>query len=340
MKTPLPPWLDFFAYPASWLYGCIVKIRNRHYDKHAKVHRVAKPVIAVGNLTVGGTGKTPLVTWIVRKLRLHGYRPAVVMRGYAAVEAAKSDEALEYKERLNDIDVIVGADRVAMIRNYLQAGGLADCFVMDDGFQHRKLHRDLDIVVMDFLRDAFSQRMLPAGWLREPIKGLQRADEVVISHASHVDSEFAMKVEASLGKKPIAWASHQWKALHVYSDKGMAVKTLDWLTGKSVAVRLGIGHPGPVIEALVRLGTKVSKQLHAGDHQPFSKEEIALLLQTSTEVDGIVMTLKDWVKARDVLDTSHLSCPIVVPDLALNIVEGDAALEKQLLSVFQDRIST
>ena len=117
MKTPLPSWLDFFAVPVSWLYTKIIRIRNVHYDKDSNVHTVPLPVIAVGNITVGGTGKTPLVAWIVRRLREHGYNPAIVMRGYAAVTPELADEAVEYRERLQKIDVIVGADRVAMIHD-------------------------------------------------------------------------------------------------------------------------------------------------------------------------------------------------------------------------------
>ncbi len=340
MNTPLPSWLDFFAIPASLLYRFIVNARNRHYDKHASIQKVDKPVIAVGNLNVGGTGKTPLVTWIVKRLRTHGHNPAVVMRGYAAVDPAKADEALEYNELLHDIDVIVGADRVAMIRSYIENGGIADCFVMDDGFQHRRLHRDLDIVVMDFLRSAFLRRMLPAGWLREPVSGLKRADAVVVSHAGRADPSFANSVEAEHGKKPIAWASHHWMGLHLFTSAGCEDVNLDWLTGKSVAVRLGIGHPRPVIEAIVRLGAKIAMQLDVGDHQPFTGEELDSLARASNNVDGIVMTLKDWVKARELVDFSCMNCPIVVPDLALDIIEGDSELEDLLLSVFQDTMNT
>ncbi len=340
MKTPLPSWLDFFAIPASALYGFIVKLRNRHYDNHASIQKVDKPVIAVGNLTVGGTGKTPLVTWIIKRLRSHGYNPAVVMRGYAAVDPAKADEALEYHERLEDVDVIVGADRAVMIRAYLENGGSADCFVMDDGFQHRRLHRDLDIVVMDFLRNAFLQRMLPAGWLREPVSGLKRADAVVVSHAGRVEPTFAKQVNQVHGKEPVAWVSHQWTSLQLFTNNECDVVGLDWLTGKSVAVRLGIGYPGPVIEALVRLGAKIAMQLDVGDHQPFTQEELETLATASHNVDGIVMTLKDWVKARDLIDFSEMKCPIVVPDLALEIIEGDNELDALLLSVFQDTMNT
>jgi tetraacyldisaccharide 4'-kinase len=337
METPLPSWLNFFAIPASWLYGKIVRIRNRHYDNPKNVKRVSLPVIAVGNLTVGGTGKSPLVRWIVRRLRENGHNPAIVMRGYAAVHPELADEAVEYKEKFGEIDVIIGGDRFVHISKYVEDGGKADCLVMDDGFQHRKLHRDLDIVVLDFLRDAFSQRMLPAGWLREPIVGLRRADAIVVSHAQCAEPKFANEIEVISGKEPIAWAAHHWTDLQVHTAESNNKETLDWLTGKSVAIRLGIGYPGPVIEALVRLGAKIAKQLPAGDHQPFSTSEVETLIATSKNVEAIVMTLKDWVKARDVMDLHKMHCPIVVPNLVLNIVDGTDAFEALLLGVFQER---
>jgi tetraacyldisaccharide 4'-kinase len=337
MQTPLPSWLNFFAIPSSWVYGKIVGIRNRYYDRGNNVHTVARPVIAVGNLTVGGTGKTPLVTWIVRRLREHGHNPAIVMRGYAAIEPTRADEAVEYHQRLDDIDVIVGADRVAMVNAYIDDGGQADCFVMDDGFQHRRIARDLDIVVMDYLRDPFKQRMLPAGWLREPVTGLQRSDAVVVSHAQKINPDFAQVVEEVSGTPPLAWTTHHWSGLELHDETGKNNKTLDWLTGRSVAVRLGIGYPGSVIEALVRLGAKISCQMDVGDHQPFSNDEIDELITISPKVDAIVMTLKDWVKARDVIDLKAMQCPIIVPTLELEVVDGGEALETKLMSVFKIR---
>ncbi len=318
----------------SWIYGFIVRLRNSLYGHGRGVHRVSLPVISVGNLTVGGTGKTPLVTWIVRRLRNAGHNPAVVMRGYASVDPSLADEVVEYHDQLEDIDIIVGGDRHAQISSYLKNGGNADFLVMDEGFQHRRLHRDLDIVVLDFLRDALSQQMLPAGWLREPVQGLRRADALVVSHANQKDPTYATRVQKVSGKEPIAWTSHHWTELAIYDSTGQTAKDLDWLTGKAIAVRLGIGYPGSVIEALVRLGAKISLQLPVGDHQPFSDSEIKVLIDSSKSVDAIVMTLKDWVKARDVIELSLLDCPVVVPNLELEIVEGAEQLESLLLSVF------
>ena len=320
----------------SWIYGFIVRVRNSMYGHGRGIHQVPLPVISVGNITVGGTGKTPLVTWIVRRLRESGHSPAIVMRGYASVDPSKADEAVEYREQLQEIDIIVGGDRYANITSYLANGGQADCFVMDDGFQHRRLHRDLDIVVLDFLRDALEERMLPAGWLREPIEGLKRAGAFVVSHTSHKNPAYAEKITAVSGKEPIAWTSHHWSKLHVHHNEGETVEELDWLMGKKVAVRLGIGYPGPVIEALVRLGAKIALQLPAGDHQPFTDIEIEQLITASHEVNAIIMTLKDWVKARDVVDLATLHCPVVVPNLVLDMVDGDDELESLLLSVFKE----
>ena len=310
-------------------------MRNAYYASSRGVRQVPKPVIAVGNITVGGTGKTPLVTWIVRRLRREGYVPAIVMRGYAAVDPTKADEALEYRDILGEVDIVVGADRYASIMSYLKGGGQADCFVMDDGFQHRKLHRDLDIVVLDFLRDAFEDHMLPLGWLREPVSGLVRADAFVVSHAQKVDQSYANKVELLTGKKPVAWTSHHWTNFLLFTDEGATEESLDWITGRSLALRLGIGHPRPVIEALVRLGAKISLQLPAGDHQSFSETEIETFVRTADAVDAIVMTMKDWVKARDVIDLSRMNCPIVVPVLDIELLEGEEDLEKCLMSVFK-----
>jgi tetraacyldisaccharide 4'-kinase len=334
MHTPLPSYLDVIAIPASWIYGKIVSIRNRYYDKEKNVKKVPLPVIAVGNLTVGGTGKTPLVTWIVRHLREKGYNPAIVMRGYASINPEFADEAVEYREKIQNIDVIVGGDRFAQIDAYIKDGGKADCLVMDDGFQHRKLHRDLDIVVLDFLRNVFDQKMLPAGWLREPISGLKRSDAVVVSHAQRSDPTFANAVQQATGSEPIAWTAHHWELLHVIDSDGEREEPLGWLTGKSVAVRLGIGSPQPVIEALVRLGAKVATQLPAGDHQPFSNTELALLIEASSKVDAVVMTHKDWVKARDAIDLKKMQCPVVIPKLVLDVIEGGKNLESLLISVF------
>lgn len=308
-----------------------MRSRNAWYTNGRGVHRVPLPVISVGNITVGGTGKTPLVTWIVRKLRDAGYKPAIVTRGYGSADPSSADEVVEYHEQLEEIDVIVGANRVAQIQNYLEQGGTANCLVMDDGFQHRRLHRDLDIVVLDFLRDALQDNMLPAGWLREPIDGLKRADAIVVSHTQHLCPEYASAVCSIASKAPIAWTSHQWTALHVFTEDGEKTEDLDWFVGKNVAVRLGIGCPGPVVEALVRLGAKISLQRTVGDHQPFTSDEVDMLKNASKNVDAIVMTLKDWVKGRDVLDLSELDCPVVVPNLVLETIEGSQALELQIL---------
>jgi tetraacyldisaccharide 4'-kinase len=183
------------AVPLSVLYGVAVRLRTRYYDRHPAAARSAGvPVISVGNLTVGGTGKTPLVTWLAGRLLERGLPVAVVSRGYGGTAgrgpllvsvghgpvvsaAACGDEPFLLATRLPGALVIVGADRVAAAR--LAASRGARAVVLDDGFQHRRLARDLDLVLLEASRPLAAERLLPAGVLREPPSSLRRADVVV-----------------------------------------------------------------------------------------------------------------------------------------------------------------
>ena len=233
-----------------------MRVRNSFYAHGRGVHRVSLPVISVGNITVGGTGKTPLVTWIVKRLREAGHHPAIVIRGYASVDPSKADEVVEYQDQFENIDMIVGADRFANITKYLEGGGKADCLVMDDGFQHRRLHRDLDIVVLDFLRNALEERMLPAGWLREPICGLRRADALVVSHTQQKSPEYAANVEQCAGKEPVAWTAHHWEELGVHTSEGKSTEGLGWLMEKQLLSVWVLDIPGPSSKHLFGLVQK------------------------------------------------------------------------------------
>jgi tetraacyldisaccharide 4'-kinase len=137
--------------PLSHLYAAMMTWRNRRYDEPGAALSAGVPVISVGNLTVGGTGKTPLVMEIVRKLVAAGRRPAILTRGYHARRGETADEVQEYAAELPDVPVVVDADRVAGAAT-AQAVHAADCCVLDDGFQHRRLARDLDVVLIDALR--------------------------------------------------------------------------------------------------------------------------------------------------------------------------------------------
>ncbi|HWC89722.1 MAG TPA: tetraacyldisaccharide 4'-kinase, partial [Pirellulales bacterium] len=169
-------------------YALAMRGRNWVYDhRYQTIEHVDVPVISVGNLTLGGTGKTPLVAWIARWLREHDVRVALVSRGYGATADALNDEALELEDRLPDVPHLQNPDRASAAHLAVEE---FDCqaIVLDDGFQHRRLARDLDIVLLDACEPFGFGHVFPRGTLREPVCGLRRAHVVVLSRADMADA--------------------------------------------------------------------------------------------------------------------------------------------------------
>ena len=169
-------------------YTWAVRWRNRRYDCGAKtVHRVDVPVISVGNLTLGGTGKTPLVEWIVRRFLAQGKTVGIISRGYGA-RGGPNDEARELAWKLPGVPHVQDPDRVAAARRAIREHG-CQVLVLDDAFQHRRIARDLDIVLLDALEPLGYEHVFPRGTLREPVEGLARADVVALSRADLLTAE-------------------------------------------------------------------------------------------------------------------------------------------------------
>ncbi|HZW29293.1 MAG TPA: tetraacyldisaccharide 4'-kinase, partial [Isosphaeraceae bacterium] len=167
-------------------YGAAIALRNGSFEHGwLRVHRLGVPVVSVGNLTVGGTGKTPMVEWLARWFRARRRRVVIVSRGYRG-EQGLNDEGLVLEENLPDVPHLQDRDRVRAGRVALQELE-ADILVLDDGFQHRRLARDLDVVLIDALEPFGLGHLLPRGLLREPVRSLRRADLVVLSRADLVD---------------------------------------------------------------------------------------------------------------------------------------------------------
>ena len=165
-----------------------VQIRNRRYNKPSAVTEVDIPVISVGNITTGGTGKTPVVQWLASRLREMDRRVAIVSRGYGAEAGAQNDEAMELELSLPDVPHLQNPDRIEAARTAIEELE-SQSIVLDDGFQHRRLGRDLDIVLLDALEPFGYGHLLPRGLLREPLSNLERADWIGLSRADQVDEE-------------------------------------------------------------------------------------------------------------------------------------------------------
>lgn len=262
------------------------------------------PVISVGNLTTGGTGKTPLVCFIAQQLRAAGLRVALVSRGYGRGEAALNDEALELEQRLPDVPHIQDPDR-------LKASTIAveeldsQVIVLDDGFQHRRLHRDLEILVIDATCPYGFDALLPRGMLREPLSSVRRADIAILSRCDAVDPEQRERIRRRYLRlnERLAWfeAAHRPRRLIAFRGAETVQQPLDALQGKRVAAFCGIGNPEAFAATIRQCQAKLVAFKTLPDHAVYDQQAMDALiawLQSLDPVDWVLCTHKDLVKVR------------------------------------------
>ena len=322
-KGPAPAMIGRAVEP---VYRAVLAHRNRAFDAGRGVERVDVPVISIGNLSVGGTGKTPMVMWVVERLRALGRSPAIAMRGYGAKRDGVSDEQAEYLDRFPGIPVVAQPDRIAGLRGLDQ--GSFDCVVLDDGFQHRRIARDLDIVLIDATRDAFADRCLPAGWLREPVDSVARAGAVVITRSDLVDAALVAQMEhavrAIAPRMVIGRAVHAWDRLGIVDPTGAHREApVAWMRGQRIVVACGIANPEAFAAQVARAGAAILGTVALPDHAPWSEADVARVAALASGADGIVVTEKDWVKIRG--RHGAWSVPVVRPRLEMDLgASGDA----------------
>lgn len=283
--------------PAAALYGGVVRARNVYYDRiPTAAHTAALPVISVGNITAGGTGKTPLVIEIVRRLAAFGRRPAILTRGYGGRPGQPADEVLELRAALSDTPVVVNPDRVAGAGEAERQG--ADCVVLDDGFQHRRLRRDLDIVLVDALAPWGGGHLLPAGRLREPLAGLRRAGLFVITRVNLAPPGAAERAAAELGRwaggRPVLAASVRPEAV---VGRGSQREVPGVLAGRRVLAVAGLGNPRGFERTVAALAGEV-RLLSFADHQRYAAGHVSRICAEVERwgAEMVVTTRKDWGK--------------------------------------------
>jgi tetraacyldisaccharide 4'-kinase len=282
--------------PASMLFGAVVGVRNRRFDRGEGVHDVAVPVLSVGNLTVGGTGKTPMAAWFTQSLQRAGARPAVVLRGYG------DDEWRVHTLLSPGAPVVTDQDRVRGITVAHTQG--ADCVVLDDGFQHRRAARVVDVVL--FSADSWDgeARLLPTGPFREPLTSLRRATVVVVTvkaaTAQQVDQTCAA-VRAVAPAVPVAVVRLASDRLHVVDPGapmdavGGVTHPVRWLADRSVLAISAIANAAPFEAGLRATGAQVEGRRFA-DHYDFTASDVAALVSAVPPSGVAVCTLKDAVK--------------------------------------------
>ncbi|MBL8999569.1 MAG: tetraacyldisaccharide 4'-kinase [Phycisphaerae bacterium] len=335
-KPMRPPLRGPVGRVVSWVYGTAVRRRNSRFDQGRGIIRLDRPVISVGNLSVGGTGKTPMVVHFCRVLLAAGHDPCIAMRGYRATPEGVSDEARVYERELPGVPVIAQPNRADGLIDFFttERGEGVDSVVLDDGFQHRQLARDLDIVLIDAMRDPWRDRLLPAGWLREPPESLARAGAIVITHAEAVPhgtvSKLLERARAAAPGAVLAACGHAWDCLLTVDDTERPVSAL---RGRRIAVCCGIGNPDAFErQAAAAAGGAPVYRLILRDHDPFAPGTIAALLRGagSARAEYIVVTEKDWTKLTHV-NPEAWPCPVVRPRLSLTFDRGGRDLEGVVL---------
>jgi len=329
---PAPSYLSPIASIAEPVYRAAIAKRNRAFDRGKRVSTASIPVISIGNLSVGGTGKTPVVMHVVLLLRELWKSPGIAMRGYKASPGALSDEQAEYLDRLPSVPIVANPDRVSGVKKL--AGKLgADCAVLDDGFQHRFIARDLDVVLIDATRSPFNDRCLPAGWLREPVSSLDRAGAVVVTRADRVSearlNELVAQIEAQTGKPPTAITTHTWEGLTVAADG--VIRDANSLNGARVLVACAIGNPLAFVNQVSAAGAEVAMRVVKRDHHQWSKADAAALIEraSKSDIDALLVTHKDWVKLREVIaEDDPILSKTLYPRVGIGFIEGAKALRK------------
>lgn len=335
---PRPPVAPVVGLALAPFFRAGVALRNASFDRGFRVRRLPIPVVSIGNLSVGGTGKTPMVHWVVGELLEAGRHPAIAMRGYTPRPGSPSDERAEHESRFPGVPVGVGADRVASLSAALARRPETDCAVLDDAFQHRFVARDLDIVLLDATRNPFDDRVLPAGWLREPVSSLRRAHAIVVTHAESAPQEVVADMRrraAEVSPRALVLsARHDWQALDGFGTESPGAdpsRPVSWLDGRRVHVLCAIGNPSAFLAQARAAGAVVVSTDLRRDHAVYSSADVeaARAIAQQQGADAVLTTAKDWAKLAP-LAGAH-AIPFVRPRLALGFDAGGDALRALLL---------
>lgn len=317
-------------------YRGAVAARNAMFDWGLrKPKELPRPVISIGNITTGGTGKTPMVIHLADRLVDMGHKPAVLLRGYMAPapagervvssqggtapstgEGAREggDEFSVYERDLPPYAKVFASRRRFAAGDFaLRTDDDISVFLLDDGFQHRQLHRDLDIVLIDATAPFGFGRLLPRGMLREPLSRLRRADAVIVTRAHGADRDKLDEIDAAAerltGRAPLAHAAFQWTSLRDEHDQEVH---LGHIEGQRVLGVCGVGNP-PSFETAVAAHAASFELESFPDHHRYTRRDLSRLFRRAADMraQGILTTEKDWVKWRAQLESSpDLSAPV------------------------------
>jgi tetraacyldisaccharide 4'-kinase len=273
-------------------------------------------VVSIGNLTTGGTGKTPAVIMLAKWALQAGYRVAILSRGYGgryqekilevtdgliikSDATAAGDEPCLMAEKLKGVPIVLAKERFRAGQWAREHFG-ADCFILDDGFQHRALKRDLDLVLLDAVEPFSNGHLLPRGLLREPIRHLRRAHAFIITRSDqkHLNAELETFLKTTFPEKPIFKSVHVPEQV-VFTAGGTSYAP-EYLQGKRVAAFAGIANPAAFQATLVQHGAEILFFRSFADHHPYGMAEMQALAAKAAQsrADFMITTEKDWMRIK------------------------------------------
>jgi len=326
---------------ASLGYRLVVHIRNTLYDHRViRSHRPDAAILCVGNLTTGGTGKTPLVVWLCRKIdqRLkikdQQCQVAILTRGYRTQKDEPADEPALLAALCPDVPVVVNPDRVAGAAEAIRNHG-AQVLVMDDGFQHRRLARDLDIIAVDAMVPFGYGRLLPAGLLREPVSSVKRAHAVVLTRCDQVSEEALARIEAEIRRidRDLVVARSIHAPVAIRAAEGAEIP-LAQIKGKRVFAFCGIGNPQAFFRTIERLGAIPAGTRVFDDHHRYAAEDVLAIHNEARRQQAslVLTTQKDWTKV------AQSALPKGEPLLAYLAIDLRITSGEEMLTALIDRV--
>ncbi len=318
-KGALDAFFSFFLLCCSFVYGFLVKLVLACYQTGVcKTYQSPVRVISVGNLTWGGTGKTPLVETLARFFKDEGKNPAILIRGYG------KDEVAMLKSKFKEICVLAGRDRVRTAKSALKHCS-ADIIILDDGFQHWRLGRDLDIVLIDCKTPFGNRRLIPRGILREPLSSLTRADVFILTK-SELAGENTGPIKQELRKynprAAIYEAVHTPRSLYRLTTKeGVEFSTIK---DRPVALLAGIASPSSFVQTVSSLGAKVALRFDFPDHYRYGRKDLQKIAGQAAErqIETLITTEKDAAKLSGLFRPGEFTLEILVLGVELEINRG------------------
>jgi len=318
---------------ASTAYSVGVNTRNDKFDRGQGVTNVSVPVISVGNITVGGTGKTPMVIDLAQRLQRLKRTPAIIARGYRAPDGRAGDEELLIRRRVPDACYIANPNRANGATEAISGG--SDAIVLDDGFQHRALARDLDIVLIDATCPFGFDYVLPRGLLRESVLGLHRANLIIVTRCDAVAEEVVADIHARLAELapgcPILSCSHKPMSIARVDGTDLSSDPGEFLAGKNALAFCGLAQPQAFEQTVSSLGATMVASRRWPDHHAYNASEVRAMLENANprKIELCVTSEKDAVKLAELagVDLDR----VVVVQVAIDFAGEDGTILDALL---------